>query len=206
MTTYRYAAVRDDKPLNLDRNQNVIEQPVVIQATQESWVSDDEDRALEDTSSGFRGRSQSLKHLNERVEEPGSLSRSKSLRDVDTGDFASVRARVSYVESWNPVNPVGRGRIAERVKSWEDNLDAEEGAGRRKSSANGMDRRNVSGFYYNGTRGQGYDTYSANGSRDWRDERYESYQTYSQDTAEHAYDNYRDPDRDQVRQLDCTIQ
>ena len=125
-----------------------------------------------------------------------SISRSKSLRDVDTGDTAGVRARVSYVDSWNPVNPVGRGKIAERVKSWENNLDVEEDSGRRNS---GMDGRKFNGASHNETRA-GYDHgYSRNESRDWKDEKYESYQTYSQDTAEYADDNYRAPDHDQVR-------
>ena len=200
MASYRYVAIPDDKPFDLDRNQNITEQSEVIMITQGSF-SDDEDR--EERSSELRVRSQSLKYLNERVETE-SISRSKSLRDVVRGDFASVRARASYADSWNPVNPVGRGRIAERVKSWEDNLDADEGARRRKSSNNGMDRRNfVSGSYYNGTRSQDYDSYPANDERDWRDQRYEGYEAYGQETAQHAYDNYREQDRDQVGQLDC---
>ena len=196
MTSYKYIAVRDDDPYKVDRNQNITKQPEVFDIGQTNY-SDDED--WEQKSSGFRGRSQSLKHLNERV-ETGSISRSKSLRDVDTGDFSSVKARVSYVDSWNPVNPVGRGKIAERVKSWENNLDAEEdGWRRRKSPDYGMDRRNLSSSSYNGTRAQNYDSYHGSASRDWREERDESHQSYSQETTQYAYDNYRDPERDQVR-------
>lgn len=197
MTSYRLVALPNDK---FDRNQNITQQPDVTKVAQViASFSDDEDREDWERSPHIRGRSQSLKNLNERGETV-SISRSKSLRDVDTGDNAGVRARVSYVDSWNPVNPVGRGKIAERVKSWENNLDVEEDSGRRNSSSDsGMDRQKFSGSSQNGTRA-GYDHgYSRNGSRDWRDERYESYQTYSQDTAEYADDNYRVPDHDQVR-------
>lgn len=200
MTSYRYVAVQDDgDPFELDRNQNITKRTEVFDFSQ-TRLSDDDDR-VETRSTVIRVRSQSLKHLNERV-ETGSISRSKSLRDVDaSGEFASVKARVSYVDSWNPVNPVGRGRIAERVKSWENNLDEEEAGSWRErktlSSDNGMDRRKVS---YNGTRARGYDNYYGSGEPDWRDERYESYQ-YNRDSAEILYGS-----RDEVRYLDCAMQ
>ena len=199
MTSYRYVAVQDDDPFELDRNQNITKRTEVLDFSQ-TRLSDDDDR-VETRSTVIRVRSQSLKHLNERV-ETGSISRSKSLRDVDaSGEFASVKARVSYVDSWNPVNPVGRGRIAERVKSWENNLDEEEAGSWRErktfSSDNGMDRRKVS---YNGTRARGYDNYYGSGEPDWRNERYESYQ-YNRDSAENLYGA-----RDEVRYLDCAMQ
>lgn len=187
MTSYRY---RDDSDDNLlDRNQNITRQPEAIKITR---VYDSDGEQDQDSSSGFRGRSQSLKHLNERV-ETGSISRSKSLRDVDTGDFDSVRARVSYVDSWNPVNPVGRGRIAKRIQSWE-NLDTDEDTMSR-STENGIDRRSS-----NSVRTQSYEGYTRNtsASGNWRDERYEAYEAYSQESAQYSYGYDRDSDN-QVR-------
>lgn len=190
MTSYRY---RDDSDDNLlDRNQNITRQPEAIKITR---VYDSDGEQDQERSSAFRGRSQSLKHLNERVEtEP--ISRSKSLRDVDTGDFESVKARVSYVDSWNPVNPVGRGRIAKRIQSWE-NLDADEGTMSR-SIENGTDRRNISTS--NSIRTQSYEDYtrSTSASRNWRDGRYEAYEAYTQESAQYSYGYDRDSDN-QVR-------
>ena len=201
MTSYKVVAVPNDRKFELDRNQNITKQPQVAKVTPTSF-SDDEDQDDWEKSTSFHGRSQSLKNLNER-EETGSISKSKSLRDVDTGDFAGVRARVSQVDSWNPVNPVGRGRIAERVKSLEYSLDREEDARERKTSESGMDRRKYGGSSYNGTRKQSYEGFTRKGSSDWRDDRgYEGYGNYGQETAQYGYDIYRDPDRDQVRS-DC---
>ena len=199
MTSYRVVAVPDNRKFELDRNQNITKQPQVVKVTPTSF-SDDEDREEWEQSSSFRGRSQSLKNLNER-EESGSISRSKSLRDVDTGDFAGVSARVSHVENWNPVNPVGRGRIAERVQSWEYSLDNKEEARERKTSVSGMDRRKFSGSGYSGARKLSYERFARNGAKDWREDR--GIRRYSQESPQHAYDNYGDPDRDQVRQCHC---
>ena len=168
MTSYRYRAASDDNLL--DRNQNIIGQPDGIKITRLYGSDDEQD---EEGSSGFRGRSQSLKHLNERV-ETGSVSRSKSLRDVDTGDFDRAKARVSYVDSWNPVNPAGRGRLATKIQSWE-NLDAEEDTMSR-SAEHGFGQRRISS--QNSTRKRGYDSYTRRASADNYAEKTSSGQEY----------------------------
>lgn len=194
MASYTYEDILDDEVF--DRNQNVTRQPIKV-----TRVNDSDDEENREISSGFRGRSQSLKYLNEQV-ETGSISRSKSLRDVDTGDFDSARARVSYVDSWNPVNPVGRGRIAKKIQSWE-NLDVDED-NMSRGSENGYDRRSYSSS--NSIRKQSYEGYSMSGpaSGSWRDERYESYEAYSQETAPYSYGYDRDPN-DQVRRSDSSM-
>lgn len=193
MASYRYLDISDDNLL--DRNENITRQPKITRVNDSDDEQDHDER-----SSGFRGRSQSLKYLNERV-ETGSISRSKSLRDVDTGDFDSVRARVSYVDSWNPVNPVGRGRIAKRIKSWENNLDAEEAGTMSRGSENGFDRRSVTQSSTNSTvRTQSYESYTrstSSTSASWRDDRYEASEAYSQESMQYSY-GY-DPDNMQVR-------
>lgn len=189
MTSYRYLDGSDDKLL--DRNQNVTRQREPTKITRLYDSDGEQDR--EESSTGFRGRSQSLKYLNEPT-ETGSIPRSKSLRDVDTGDFDSVSARVSYVDSWNPINPVGRGRIARRIQSWE-NLDTDE-SNMSRSTENGIDRRSMSTS--NSIRSQGYDGYTRNTSGNWRDERYEAYEVYSHESAQYSYGYDRDIDN-QVR-------
>lgn len=193
MTSYKLVAIRN-KPLALDLNENDIrQQPDVFKYTETS-LSDDEDRRDSEKSSGLHGRSQSLKNLNER-EEPGTISRSKSLREMDSGDFSGNRARVAYIESWNPINSVGRGRIAERVKSWENSLDAEvDDSGKLKSHDNEMERSNSSGSKFNGTHAQSYNYFTRNGTSDYRDTRDESYGNYRSEPAQYTYDNDRDHD------------
>lgn len=156
MTLYRYLAASDDNLL--DRNQNITGQPDGIKITRLYGSDEEQD---EEGSSGFRGRSQSLKYLNERV-ETGSISRSKSLRDVDTGDFDRATARVSYVDSWNPVNPAGRGRLATKIQSWE-NLDADEDTMSR-SAEHGFGQRRISS--QNSARKRSYENYTRRASAD----------------------------------------
>ena len=156
MTSYRYLATSDDNLL--DRNQNITGKPDGIKITR---LNDSDEEQDEEGSTSFRGRSQSLKNLNERVES-GSISRSKSLRDVDTGDFDRAKARVSYVDSWNAVNPAGRGRLATKIQSWE-NLDAEEGTMSR-SAEHGFGQRRISS--QNSARKRNYDNYTRRASAD----------------------------------------
>lgn len=156
MTSHRYLAASDDNLL--DRNQNITGKPDGIKITR-LYASDEE--LDEEGSAGFRGRSQSLKHLNERA-ETGSISRSKSLKDVDTGDFDRAKARVSYVDSWNPVNPAGRGRLATKIQSWE-NLDADEDTMSR-SAEHGFGQRRISS--QNSARKRSYDNYARMASAD----------------------------------------
>ena len=194
---YSMASYTFENDAVLDRNQNITRQPAKISRVN---VSDDEgDREI---SSGFRGRSQSLKYLNER-EETETISRSKSLRDVDTGDFDNVKARVSYVDSWNPVNPVGRGRIAKKIQSWE-NLDVD-GDNMSRDTENGYDRKSYNSS--NSSRKQSYEGYARYGSAasgGWRDERYEQYEGYSQETSASYLYSDRDLD-DQVGESDNSI-
>lgn len=173
MTSYRYLAVSDDNLL--DRNQNITGQPDGIKITR-VYGSDEEHG--EERSSGLRGRSQSLKHLKERV-ETGSISRSKSLRDVDTGDFDRAKAQVSYVDSWNPVNPAGRGTLATKIQSWE-NLDADEDTMSR-SAEHGFGQRRISSS--NSARKRSYDSYTrrASASERRRDEGYDASDGYDRD-------------------------
>ena len=193
MTSYKLVAIRN-KPLVLDLNENDIRQQPDVFKYKSTSLSDDEDRRDSEKSLGLHGRSQSLKNLNER-EEPGTISRSKSLRETDSGDFAVNRARVAYIESWNPINSVGRGRIAERVKSWENSLDAEEDdTGKLKSYDNEMERGHYSGSKNNGAHTQSYNDYTRNGTSDYRVTTNESYGNYSSEPAQYTYDNYRDHD------------
>ena len=156
MTSYRYLAASDDNLL--DRNQNVTGQPDGIKITRLYGSDEYQD---EEGSSSFRGRSQSLKNLNERV-ETGSISRSKSLKDVDTDDFDRAKARVSYVDSWNAVNPAGRGKLATKIQSWES-LDANEDTMSR-SAEHGFGQRRISS--QNSARKRNYDNYTRRASGD----------------------------------------
>lgn len=156
MTSYRYLAASDDNLL--DQNQNLTGQTNGVKVTRVYGSEDEQD---EEGFSSFRGRSQSLKQLNERV-ETGSISRSKSLRNVDTGDFDRAKARVSYVDSWNPVNPAGRGTLATKIQSWE-NLDADEDTMSR-SAEHGFGQRRISS--QNSVRTRSYDNFTRKASAD----------------------------------------
>ena len=82
MTSYKLVAIRN-KPRALDLNENGIRLQPDVFTYKETSLSDDEDRRDSEKSSGLHGRSQSLKNLNKR-EEPGPISRSKSLREMDS--------------------------------------------------------------------------------------------------------------------------
>ena len=196
MTSYKLVAVRNT-PLVLDVNENNVEPQTDVLKHTPTSLSDDEDRGDSEKTFGLRARSQSLKNLTRR-EEPEPITRSKSLRDVDSGDFNVSRARVAYIESWNPINPVGRGKIAKRIKSWENSLDTEEDdAEKLKSYHNEMERGNYSGSRYNGTSAQDYDNNKRNETSDYR---YEGYGNYRSESAQYEYDSYRDR-QSEVRSL-----
>ena len=193
MTSYKLVAIRN-KPRALDLNENGIRLQPDVFTYKETSLSDDEDRRESEKPSGLHGRSQSLKNLNKR-EEPGPISRSKSLREMDSGDFAGNRARVAYIESWNPINSVGRGRIAERVKSWENSLDADfDDTGKLKSYDNEMERGHSSASKYNGAHAQSYNYFTRNGTSDHRDTKDESNGNYRSEPAQYTYDSDRDHD------------
>ena len=181
MTTYAYYDTMDDQ------NNNRSDRADVVKATRRDYSDGEENW---ERARALRGRSQSMKNLDQRV-DAGRMPRTKSLRDVDTGDIDTLKARISYADSWNPVSHVGRGKIAKRIQSWE-NLDAEDWSqlgrfmdGRSRSSSASRaqsfkELKPMEGEYENGIR--------RSRAASWRGDRWDAADVYDQDSAQLTFD------------------